>query len=97
MRQTKESSTPSGYQSITSGFCDRNEANRPLLKLEPKTFKNLYIIFDFAQTIVSKYYSSKNGENSIGNESFSDTKRPAKLSSIKSYHSFDKILIKNEN
>ena len=34
------------------------ESNKPLLTLEPTTFENLSAIFDFAQTIVAKYYNN---------------------------------------
>ena len=40
MRQTKESSTPSGYQSITSGFCDSDRTPNKI-----KTFHNVNITF----------------------------------------------------
>ena len=38
MRQTKESSTPSGYQSTTSSFCDRDRTAN-----EIETFHNVNI------------------------------------------------------
>ena len=38
-----------------------------------------------------------NGENLIGNASFSDTKRPDKFSSNKAYHSTDKMFAKNDD
>ena len=40
MRQTKESSTPSGYQSITSAFCDSDRTPNKI-----KTFHNVNITF----------------------------------------------------
>ena len=74
-----------------------NEWNRPLLTLEPTTFESLSAIFDFAQTIVAKYYHSKNGENSAKNENFSTTKRPARISASKSYLTCDKNFTRNED
>ena len=73
------------------------ESNRPLLTLETTAFENLSAIFDFAQTIVAKYYNSKNGENSVRNENFSNTKRPARVSASKSYPSTDKMFAKNDD
>ena len=74
-----------------------NESNRPLLKLEPTTFESLSVIFDLAQTIVAKYYNSKNVGNTIRNENFSNTKRWARLAASKSYPTSDESFTRNED
>ena len=65
--------------------------------MNPQTFNDLAVIFTFAQTIQVKFYFSKDSDKSMESGKFSNTKKPAKPSTTKSYQTSDQIFTKSDD